>query len=135
MITLATDAHVEFLNAHDRHITADVLTRKIRDGQLLIVLQDDAPVGWLRWGYFWDSIPFMNMLYLIEPYRQRGLGRRLTDNWHGRMRKAGHNMVMTSTLANEPAQHFYRKLGYVDSGALFLPDEAAEIILIKHFIG
>jgi hypothetical protein len=40
-------------------------------------------------------------------------------------------MVLTSTVSAEGAQHFYRKLGYVDSGALLLPDEPAELILRK----
>ena len=38
---------------------------------------------------------------------------------------------MTSTLADEEGQFFYRRLGYTDSGALFLPGESAEIIFIK----
>ena len=47
------------------------------------------------------------------------------------MRALGHRRVLTSTLSNERAQHFYRRLGYRDSGALLLPDEALEIILMK----
>ena len=42
--------------------------------------------------------------------------------------------MLTSTLADETAQHFYRKLGYRDTGSLLLPNEALEIILIK-FLG
>lgn len=38
---------------------------------------------------------------------------------------------MTSSLSNEEAQHFYRKLNYVDSGALLLPEEPLEIIFVK----
>ena len=34
-------------------------------------------------------------------------------------------------LDAEGAQHLYRRLGYVDSGALLLPDEAAELIFRK----
>ncbi len=135
MITIATGKHRQYLLANDRHISAEMLKRKIAQECVLIILQEDAPVGWLRWGYFWDEIPFMNMLHIAEAHRQRGLGRRLVSNWHGRMRKAGYDIVMTSTLADEPAQHFYRKLGYVDSGALFLPKEAAELILIRRFTG
>lgn len=36
---------------------------------------------------------------------------------------------MASLLVNEKAQHFYRKLGYADSGALLFPEELLEIIL------
>jgi ribosomal protein S18 acetylase RimI-like enzyme len=45
-------------------------------------------------------------------------------------------MVLTSTVSAETAQHLYRRLGYrrlgyVDSGALLLPDEPAELLLRK----
>lgn len=32
--------------------------------------------------------------------------------------KQGYQMVMTSTQIDEEAQHFYRKLGYIDCGNL-----------------
>lgn len=45
-----------------------------------------------------------------------------------------HGRVLTSTVSAERAQHLYRRLGYVDSGALFLPDEPTEIILRKPLV-
>ena len=47
------------------------------------------------------------------------------------MRRLGHRRVMTSTQANEDGQHFYRRLGYQDAGALLLPGEPLEIVFIK----
>jgi len=47
------------------------------------------------------------------------------------MKTQGYKKVLTSTLSNEDAQHFYRKLGYKDCGSLLLPDEPLEIIFIK----
>jgi hypothetical protein len=38
---------------------------------------------------------------------------------------------MTSSLSAESAQHFYRTLGYSDSGCLLLPGESAEIFFVK----
>ena len=45
------------------------------------------------------------------------------------MSRAGHSQVLTSTLADESAQNFYRAMGYVDSGVLLLPGESSEIFL------
>jgi predicted N-acetyltransferase YhbS len=75
----------------------------------------------LRWGKFWDEIPFMNMLFVDSQERRRGAGRRLVQHWETTMRLAGHTQVLTSTLADEPAQHFYRRLGFTDGGGLLLP--------------
>ncbi len=47
------------------------------------------------------------------------------------MKQKGFNMVMTSTQADEGAQHFYRKLGYQDAGCLLLDTQPLEIFLTK----
>ena len=47
------------------------------------------------------------------------------------MREQGYAAVMTSTQANEAAQHFYRHLGYQDIGGFLLPGEAFELVLHK----
>lgn len=73
----------------------------------------------------------MNMLYFLDGARRKGNGTRLVSFWESEMRALGYDTVMTSTLADEEGQFFYRRLGYTDSGALFLPGESAEIIFIK----
>lgn len=44
----------------------------------------------------------------------------LVEHWEADMKKKGYGMVLTSTQADEEAQHFYRKLGYKDCGG-FVP--------------
>ena len=73
----------------------------------------------------------MNMLTIEEEYRKQGIGKKLVQFWEKEMKKQNHNLVMTSTLSNEEAQHFYRKLGYSDAGSLLLPKEPLEILQIK----
>lgn len=71
------------------------------------------------------------MLWVEEGLRGRGLGARLIAFWEDEMRGSGHDLVMTSTLSNERAQHLYRKLGYEDCGGLLMPDEPLEILFLK----
>lgn len=80
---------------------------------------------------FWDNTPFMNMLYLLDNERGKGNGSRLVIFWENEMKQKNYEFVLTSTQSNEEAQFFYRKIGYVDSGALLLPNEPLEIILYK----
>lgn len=131
MIRFATDEDLDLLIGHDPHIAVDVLRRKIANSEVYVLTAEGDIIGWLWYGLFWDLLPFMNMLYLLEPYRRQGLGRQLVDRWEEDMRDQGHNMALTSTQADEEAQHFYRRLGYVDSGVLLLPGDPAEIILRK----
>ena len=55
--------------------------------------------------------------------------------WENEMRSSGYPLVMTSTMVEETAQHFYRKLGYKDCGCLikeFPPyRETMEMFLMK----
>ena len=131
MIRCANEKDLSWLAEHDRHIAAETLRDAVWQGRVLLAEQDGQTVGWLRWGLFWDEIPFMNMLYLLEGFRRQGLGRALVSRWVEDMRRQGHRRVMTSSQANEEGQHFYRRLGYQDAGALLLPGEPLEIIFLK----
>jgi GNAT superfamily N-acetyltransferase len=121
---------VGWLSARDRHVSAAELAAVVGRGRVLLLVEDDVhqPLGWLRWGLFWDSVPFMNLLFVVAEHRGRGFGRMLVEGWESRCRDAGHGLVLTSSMSDEEAQHFYRHLGYQDSGTLQLPDEAPEIV-------
>ena len=101
----------------------------VQRGRILIAEDNGNPIGWLRWGLFWDEIPFMNMLTVLSSNRGQGIGRALVTGWEKRMSRAGHSQVLTSTLADESAQNFYRAMGYTDAGVLLLPGESSEIFL------
>ena len=85
-----------------------------------VLLENNEPVALLRYNLFWDSTPFMTMLYVQQEYRHKGYGKKLIEFWEDSMSTAGYGMVMTSTQVDEDAQHFYRKLGYQDAGGLVL---------------
>ena len=116
------------------HISRERLLEKVAGHQILVARMDGATVGWLRFGYLWDQIPFMNMLYVLEPHRGRGIGRQLVGSWEDQMKQLGYARVMTSTQADENAQHFYRKLGYADIGGFVLPGETMELLLYKALV-
>ena len=131
-ISYADQRLFEFLLENDHHISEAMLSRKIMAREVLVVQKDaGAVVGWLRFGYFWDEIPIMNLLYLLDDSRRQGIGCKLVGFWEAEMKAQGHDMVMTSTQSDEIAQHFYRKLWYKDAGSLLFEGEALEIFFIK----
>lgn len=130
-LRLATQRDGELLLREDHHVRSTELSRIIDAGRVLVAAEGASVRGWLRWGLFWDSIPFMNLLFVLETHRRRGLGTRLMQHWESAQRADGFDSVMTSTLADEEAQHLYRRLGYVDCGCLLLDSSPLEIFLMK----
>lgn len=132
IIELATGTDSDYLLSHDKHLLRSLLASKIEAQEIYLLRSlEGLNAGWLRYGYFWDNTPFLNMIWLEEEHRNQGYGRRLVGQWENDMKRRGHFLVMTSTQANEGAQHFYRKLGYQDAGCLLLKEEPLEIILTK----
>ncbi len=119
------------LSELDRHIAAAELCRSIDFRRVIVSTENGKINGWLRYGLFWDNIPFMNMLYVIDGERGKRIGTALADFWENEMRAAGHALVLTSTLSDERGQFFSRKRGYRDCGSLILPGEVTEIIMYK----
>ena len=130
-IRYASMKEYDLLVSQDSHIRKEEWKRIIENNQALIFYVDNDFAGWLRWNLFWDEIPFMNMLYFPEEYRGKGYGTQMVKFWENEMVKLGYDKVMTSSQANESAQHFYRKLGYRDAGSFFPCCEDLEIIFTK----
>ena len=134
MIRYATEHDFALLSKYDKHICEAELRNSIKANRILTMYHDDHLIGWLRFNLFWDNIPFMNMLYILEAYRGKGCGSQLVSFWEKEMLNRNFTMVLTSTLSNEQAQFFYRKFGYSDCGSLLLPNEPLEIILLKNIV-
>ena len=130
-IRTADPGDLPALARRDRHIAPRELEHSVRLGRVYVAEEWGNLAGWLRWNLFWDNTPFMNLLFVLDCLRGRGLGRALTEHWEERMREDGFDLVMTSTRSDEEAQHFYRGLGYTDCGALLLPGEPLELIFRK----
>ncbi len=130
-IRFAEIKDIDLLIRYDKHIAKEEIRNIIRQSRIYIVEKDSQFVGWLRYNLFWDNTPFINMLYILEEYRGRGFGRQAVEFWENEMRQQGYQTFMTSTQADEYAQHFYFKLGYEAVGG-FRPDNGSyEIIFSK----
>lgn len=130
-IRLAEETDFCVLSEYDGHVSSETLKKKISDKNIFIANADGEFAGWLRYNLFWDEIPFMNMLFVTEKFRGTGIGAGLVREWEKMMSGQGYKTLLTSTQADEYAQHFYRKLGYTDLGGFFPFGKEYEIILGK----
>ena len=126
-IRYAKEDDYPWFRNHDKHISEN----KIKNNEIYVVEINKKIIGWLRYNLFWDCIPFMNLIYFLEDYRRIGIGKKLVEYWEKDMKQKGYNNVLTSTQSNEDAQHFYRKIGYMEIGGFKFMDDPFEIIFQK----
>ena len=122
----------------DCHISLSRLGECIYNGQVYILKDDsikngeqnhrlkDPVVGVLRYSLFWQTIPFLDLLYIDAAYRHQGFGMQMMHDWEETMKICGYKHVMTSMQANESAWRFYEKLGYHKVGGFLPPEQEAE---------
>ncbi|MDO5520944.1 MAG: GNAT family N-acetyltransferase [bacterium] len=125
----------EFWFRLDQHLSEEEFEKKFRDQMGYVLVDNDIPIGILRYNLFWDNTPFCTMLFVEWKFQKKGYGRKLMEFWEQEMKGLGYGMIMTSTQVDEDAQHFYRKLGYKDSGGLLIDvagyEQPMELFLIK----
>ncbi len=125
----------EFWYSLDKHLPESEFENKVRTKQGYVILEDDKPVGLLRYNLFWDNTPFCTMLFIDWNNQKKGYGKQLLAYWEKDMKSQGYDFVLTSTQVDENAQHFYRKLGYKDCGGLIIDipkhEQPMEMFLIK----
>ena len=121
-----------WLKENDDDISNDIMKLKIDRKEVLLVQENEKIIGWLRFNYFWDDIPFITHLWLIDGYRHKGIGTKFINFWEEEMKQQGHNIVLTSTQqTRENAQHFYKKRGYNEIGGFNYLNEPYEIMYLK----
>lgn len=131
LIRIAELKDFDLIKQYDKHIPETELTNALKLGRIIIAEANNDFIGWLRYNYFWDNTPFMNMLYVLDKYRNKGYGKALVEYWEEKMRRLGFDSVLTSTPSNESSQHFYNKLGYKTIGGFLMSNEPYELILAK----
>lgn len=124
-----------FWRTLDKHLSEDEFIIKINEKRAYVLELDHCLIGLLRYNLFWDNAPFCTMLYIEGNYQRQGYGKKLMERWERDMKAQGYGMLMLSTQVDEQAQHFYRKLGYQDAGAIIfnIPghEQPMELVMLK----
>lgn len=66
----------EFWYGLDKHLSNKEFEKKVRDKQGYILLEDNKPIGLLRFNLFWDNTPFCTMLFVDWNYQGKGYGKK-----------------------------------------------------------
>lgn len=130
VIRYASLTDLDTLAALDNHITCARLCLAIEEQRVLIIESKEL-MGWLRYSFFWETIPFVDLLFVIEPFRKQLLGTKLMNYFESEMQGQGFKELMLSTSSEESSQHLYLKLGFKTVGGFFPANEPYEIMMVK----
>jgi len=128
-IRLADSKDKQKILKYDNHIHHNKVGECIRNQLVYVLCEEKRIVGVLRYSLFWQSIPFLDLLYIDEVYRGKGFGRQMMAHWESAMRAMDCKYVMLSTQEDETAKFFYEKLGYRRIGAFLPPEQDADEIM------
>ncbi len=103
----------------------------------LSVCNADGKIGILEWNVLWGEIPFLEKIWFEPVHRHKGYGKQAMAYFEKMLSGKGYRCALVSTRKDEDGQHFFRKIGYRDCGALdmsgFTRQCAEEIFLFKTF--
>lgn len=98
------------------------------EGLYLVAWEGDEPLGHAYLAL--AEAPELQDVSVRPEFRRRGIASALTDAVEAECRERGFDrLTLKVALDNEPAQALYRKLGYVDTGAV--PERMRGTIMLR----
>ena len=125
-IKVVTDDDKEFVMSVDQHVNDISYANRVYTKSGYVIWEENQRIGIIAHCILWDNLPFLNFIYVIETHRNKKIASKAMKAWEEEMKKQGYSMVLLSTQVNEEAQHLYRKLGYIECGALLLNNTPLE---------
>lgn len=117
-IRTVTNNDKEFVMRIDKHVDDTGYANRVYTKSGYVVWEGNVRIGIITHCVLWDNLPFMNLIFIKEEYRNKGYATQAIFEWENEMRRQGYKMTLISTQADETAQHLYRKSGYIDCGGL-----------------
>ena len=130
-IRTAVPADLDGIRNYDRHIPASRLEDCIIRRQVDVLVDDGKILGVLRWNLFWQSLPFLDLIYLDDSLRGQGWGTEMMDLWEINIAEQGFRHALLSTQEDETSKFFYEKLGYALCGDFLPPDQEARELMYR----
>ena len=117
-LKVVTDSDKEFVMSIDKYIDDTGYSNRVYTKSGYVIWEENQRVGIMAHCILWDNLPFLNLIFVKEEYRNKGFAKKAIIYWENEMKNQGYKMTLISTQVDEEAQHLYRKLGYIDCGGL-----------------
>ncbi len=117
-VRMAVNADLDYLLQRG-HINEEVLRRKIGQDEVFLLTVDNQPAGLLILEYLWSIIPYIALIWIEEAHRKQGYSRLLLDFIEVRLRAEGHEVLYSSSQADEaPPQAWHCYMGFTECGLI-----------------
>lgn len=119
LVRFAGPEDLEWCVVEDSHVTELVIRNKIVQDEIIVAELDGQPIGYLRLEYLWSNIPYIGVIFVIDAYRQEGIGHKILSFLENYLQSRGHDQLFSSSQANESEpQAWHRSMGFVECGII-----------------
>ena len=74
-IRYALQEDKDFWYRLDKHLPAQEFDNKVSTKRGYVLLEENTPIGLLRYNLFWDNTPFCTMLFVDWKHHKKGYGK------------------------------------------------------------
>ena len=116
LIRFATVSDLDFICRGTR-LTLAAAQRKIEAQEIILAAYEGVLIGQVRLEYLWGRVPFLALISVLPEHQRRGIGSALLRYLTDFLREQGHDMLYSSSMADEPApQAWHRRMGFEECG-------------------
>ena len=120
-ITVATEADIQNIDAFENIFLQEHLSECIKENRVFVLRCNDRILGVMRYKYFLESLPCLDVLILDPAHTQFGFIEKMMAYWEFRMGELGYGYVMVTLFADQVGFYSLEKLSYQEMGSFSLP--------------
>ncbi len=132
-INYATIKDLDYLIKNVHVESKKIIINKIKSKEFFIAFEEGKPVGRIMFQYFWEVIPYIELIFVEKNYRNKGIARKLLESLEKEARKRKSKYIISSCVWNEKEPQFwhkkvgFEKKGYIDG----IQPEGREVFFVK----
>ena len=119
IVRFAGPEDLEWCVVEDGLVVEKIIRNKIVNDEIIVAELDAQLIGYIRLEFLWSIRPYIGLVFVIDEYRKAGVGRKMLDFLENHLRAHGHDILFSSTTANEPEpQAWHRAFGFEECGMI-----------------
>ena len=131
LVRLARPFDIPQLQGLDRWPKEPIWQHKLAGGEVIVLELATEIIGLIRYEVLWTTVPFMGLILIEEPHRNKGYSKLLLEFLKNHLREQGYLALLSSSQTDEPTpQAWHRHMGFKANGIIenIANDDVGEIV-------